>query len=105
VLGVPATALARTLDPDLGKYNTTRFNLHRNAFKTPTVRNIAQTAPYMHNGVYQTLAEVVDFYNKGGGKGLGFSLENQTLPSDKLNLTPRERKALTAFMKALSDVR
>ncbi|HLL96532.1 MAG TPA: cytochrome c peroxidase [Spirosoma sp.] len=103
VLGVPATALARTLDPDLGKYNTTRINLHRNAFKTPTVRNSAQTAPYMHNGVYKTLAEVVDFYDKGGGKGLGLSLENQTLPGDKLNLTAGEKRALTAFMKALSD--
>jgi cytochrome c peroxidase len=57
----------------------------------------------MHNGVYKTLAEVVDFYDKGGGKGLGLSLENQTLPGDKLNLTAGEKRALTAFMKALSD--
>ena len=74
---------------------------HRYAFKTPTVRNVAKTAPYMHNGVYRTLDEVVEFYNKGGGNGLGFGLENQTLPFDKLNLAPSEKQALIAFMEAL----
>jgi cytochrome c peroxidase len=48
-----------------------------------------------------TLEEVVDFYNKGGGNGLGFSLENQTLPFDKLDLTDQEKKALVAFMKVM----
>ncbi len=75
----------------------------KNAFKTPTLRNIAQTAPYMHNGVFTTLEEVVDFYNKGGGIGTGINVENQTLPSDALNLTATEQKALVAFMKTLSD--
>ncbi|MNR31613.1 Methylamine utilization protein MauG precursor [compost metagenome] len=73
------------------------------AFKTPTVRNIAITAPYMHNGVFKTLEEVVSFYNKGGGQGLGYQVENQTLPFDKLNLTVKEEKALVAFMKTLTD--
>ena len=73
-------------------------------FKTPTVRNAAQTAPYMHNGVYETLEQVVDFYNKGGGAGLGFDLPHQTLPFDKLELTDAEQKALVAFMKTLTDV-
>ncbi len=67
----------------------THSPLHLHAFKTPTVRNAALTAPYMHNGVYRTLEEVVDFYDRGGGAGIGIDLPNQTLPPDKLNLTAR----------------
>ncbi|WP_229374904.1 hypothetical protein [Fibrella rubiginis] len=89
------------MDTDLGKFNTTRINLHRHSFKTPTVRFSAKTAPYMHNGVFATLAEVVDFYDRGGGSGLGFDLPNQTLPADALHLTVAEKKALIAFLKAL----
>lgn len=101
VLGVP-DAIGK-LDSDLGKYNLTKALIHKFSFKTPTIRNAALTAPYMHNGVFKTLEEVVDFYNEGGGKGLGFSLENQTLPEDKLNLTDLEKKQLVDFMKTLTD--
>ncbi|GAB2587864.1 cytochrome c peroxidase [Spirosoma areae] len=101
VLGTPATAAGRYIDPDVGKFVLTKREPHRYAFKTPTIRNVAKTAPYMHNGVYRTLEEVVDFYNKGGGNGLGFNLPNQTLPGNKLNLAASEKKALVAFMKAL----
>ncbi|MBU0939959.1 MAG: cytochrome-c peroxidase [Bacteroidetes bacterium] len=101
VLGVPNSA--GTLDADLGKYNLTSADIHKYSFKTPTIRNIELTAPYMHNGVYKTLEEVVDFYNEGGGKGLGFELDNQTLPEDKLNLSSLEKKQLVAFMKTLTD--
>lgn len=101
VLGTPATAQNKRLDDDLGKFGSTRINLHRHSFKTPTVRFTAKTAPYMHNGAYATLEEVIDFYDKGGGTGLGFDVPNQTLPGDKLNLTVAEKKALAAFMKAL----
>jgi cytochrome c peroxidase len=101
VLGTPATAAGKTIDPDEGKFVMTGREPHRHAFKTPTVRNVAKTAPYMHNGVFRTLNEVVDFYNKGGGNGLGFGLENQTLPFDRLNLTTPEKQALVAFMEAL----
>jgi cytochrome c peroxidase len=101
VLGTPATSANRQLDPDLGKFHTTTMDPHRYAFKTPTVRQAAKTAPYMHNGVYQTLEQVVDFYNQGGGNGLGFNLPNQTLPDSKLNLSKTEQDALVAFMKAL----
>ncbi|AWG23146.1 cytochrome-c peroxidase [Flavobacterium faecale] len=102
VLGVPNTA--GKLDSDLGKYNLTQAIIHRNSFKTPTLRNIALTAPYMHNGVFKTLEEVVDFYNKGGGIGLGLAVPNQTLPADQLNLSEKEKKALIAFMKTLNDI-
>lgn len=101
VLGTPATLAERQLDNDEGRYRTTKIGIHQKAFKTPTVRKVALTAPYMHNGVYKNLDQVVEFYNKGGGVGLGIKLENQTLPSDKLNLTPTEKQALVAFMKAL----
>jgi cytochrome c peroxidase len=103
VLGVPATADGKTLDADPGRFAIDAFPQFKNAFKTPTVRNVALTAPYMHNGVYQTLEEVVDFYNDGGGAGLGLDVPNQTLPGDKLNLDDGEKKALVAFMKALTD--
>lgn len=101
VLGVPGRN--KKLDIDFGKYDLTHAEVNRYSFKTPTIRNIALTAPYMHNGVFKTLEEVVDFYDGGGGKGLGFNLPNQTLPADKLNLTPLEKKQLIAFMKTLTD--
>ncbi len=101
VLGVPDKN--KKLDGDLGKFELTGAEIHRNSFKTPTIRNVELTAPYMHNGVFKTLEEVIDFYNEGGGRGLGFSLENQTLPEDKLKLTPQEKKQLIAFMKTLTD--
>jgi cytochrome c peroxidase len=66
------------------------------------VRNIAHTAPYFHNGAYNTLEEVVDFYNNGGGAGLGLDVPNQTLPADSLHLSDQEQKDLIAFMQALT---
>lgn len=105
VLGVPATAAKKnaTLDADTGRYGFTRSEIHKYAFKTPTLRNIELTAPYMHNGVYTTLEEVMEFYNQGGGKGLNIAPPNQTLPFDKLNLTKKEIKDIIAFMKTLTD--
>jgi cytochrome c peroxidase len=101
VLGVPNQY--KKLDADLGKFDLTRAEIHRNSFKTPTLRNVELTAPYMHNGVFKTLEEVIDFYNDGGGNGLGFNLPNQTLPEDKLNLTDLEKKQLIAFVRTLTD--
>jgi cytochrome c peroxidase len=101
VLGVPGRN--KKIDVDLGKFDLTKAEVNRYSFKTPTIRNIALTAPYMHNGIFKTLEEVVDFYDGGGGSGLGFNLPNQTLPADKLNLTPLEKKQLIAFMKTLTD--
>ena len=105
IIGVPAepdTADA-TIDPDTGKYILYQYDLHRFSFKTPTVRNAALTAPYMHNGVYETLEQVVDFYNRGGGAGIGIDLEFQTLPPDHLNLTSTEINDLVVFMESLTD--
>lgn len=105
VLGIPVspdTTSAR-MDTDSGKYALYGIPHHLYSFKTTTVRNAALTAPYMHNGVFKTLEEVVDFYNRGGGAGLGFDLPHQTLPSDKLHLSPGEQEDLVAFMRALTD--
>ena len=101
ILGLPDKN--KKLDGDLGKFVITQAAIHKNSFKTPTIRNIELTAPYMHNGVYKTLEEVIDFYNEGGGLGKGFDVPNQTLPEDKLNLSDKEKKQLIAFMKTLTD--
>ncbi|MDQ8163978.1 MAG: cytochrome c peroxidase [Gemmatimonadota bacterium] len=105
VLGTPSRAVIAnaTIDPDLGRYRLTRAEPHRYAFKTPSLRNVALTAPYMHNGVYRTLEAVVDFYNRGGGAGIGIQLDHQTLPPDPLRLTTTEQRDLVAFMRALTD--
>ncbi len=101
VIGVPETNKNLALDDDLGFYWKYKEALHKGMFKTPTLRQVSMTAPYMHNGIYNSLEEVMDFYNKGGGGGLGFDLEHQTLPFDALNLTAGEQKALVAFLKTL----
>ena len=92
-----------TIDNDLGRYYLFETENRKYFFKTPTLRNIALTAPYMHNGVYSTLEEVMEFYNNGGGHGLGFDLEYQTLPTDSLHLTPSEIKDIISFMHTLTD--
>ena len=105
VLGTPASlnTLPAMIDPDMGKYLFTNAMPHQHSFKTPTLRNIALTAPYMHNGVYQTLEEVLDFYNKGGGSGLQIAIKNQTLPTEKLGLTKKETQDIIAFLQTLTD--
>jgi cytochrome c peroxidase len=83
--------------PDLGRYEISKDEKDKGAFKTPTVRNVAETGPYMHDGSQKTLEEVVEWYNKGGHK-------NEFL-SDKikpLNLTDQEKKDLVEFLKACS---
>lgn len=103
VLGVPSLQNGRQLDSDEGKYNLYRMAHQRFAFKTPTLRNVENTAPYMHNGVFKTLEEVMEFYNNGGGAGIGISLENQTLPTDSLHLSKAEQQEIIAFMKTLNS--
>ena len=104
VLGIPLNNFnpARP-DRDSGRYLVTGSPVHLFSFKTPSLRNVALTAPYMHNGVFGTLDEVIDFYNNGGGKGLGIAPANQSLSFDKLNLTGKEKKDVIAFLKSLTD--
>lgn len=104
VLGVAVNGDNTTFDNDLGrgKFHETVATL-QHSFKTPTLRNINKTAPYMHNGGYKTLKEVMNFYNKGGGKGVGFKVDNQTLSDAPLQLTDQEMDDIIEFMKALDD--
>lgn len=82
-------------DPDLGRFVVTGDEKDTGAFKTPTVRNVALTAPYMHDGSQQTLEEVVEWYNKGGHPNP--HLSDKVRP---LNLTDEEKADLVEFMKA-----
>lgn len=84
-------------EPDPGRYAVTKNDADWGAFKTPTLREIEHTAPYMHDGSLKTLEEVVDYYDKGG-------LPNRNLDSKikKLNLTSQDKSDLVAFLKALS---
>jgi cytochrome c peroxidase len=70
------------------------------AFKSPTLRNVALTAPYMHNGAFATLEEVVDFYSKGGGRDAGFEVDRQIVPFE---LSAQEKDDIVAFLYALTD--
>jgi len=106
-LGVPTFAdfkyTEQTVDADPGMFYPYKVEERRGFFKTPTIRNAEFTGPYMHNGVYETLQEVIDFYDAGGGIGIGLEVPYQTLPSDSLGLTKAERDAIISFMKTLSD--
>jgi cytochrome c peroxidase len=84
-------------NPDEGRYDMTKNPRDWGAFKTPTLREIAKTAPYMHDGSLRTLEEVVDFYDKGGS--LNQNLDRAMKP---LKLTAREKKDLIHFLQALS---
>ncbi len=105
LIGTPekSDTINAAISKDLGRFYIYKTEERKHFFKTPTIRNVEKTAPYMHNGVYKTLEEVVDFYNRGGGAGIGINQELQTLPTDQLNLTKEEQKALVAFMKTLTD--
>lgn len=83
---------------DLGRYAKKPIKLMKGAFKTPTLRNIALTAPYMHNGAYNTLTEVVQHYNRGGDP-----VENLDPNMKKLNLSNKEVGDIVAFLEALTD--
>jgi len=76
---------------------------YRFAFKVPTLRNVAMTAPYMHNGRFRTLEEVIDFYSAGGGKGAGLDLPNLDDKIRQFTLTEQERSDLIDFLGALTD--
>jgi cytochrome c peroxidase len=82
---------------DLGRYLVTKEAKDKGAFKTPTLRNVAQRDPYMHNGAFHSLEEIIDFYDRGGGAVSGKSPLLQPL-----GLTAQEKGDLLAFLKALT---
>jgi cytochrome c peroxidase len=84
-------------NPDPGRFAVTKNPADFGAFKTPTLREIEHTFPYMHDGSLQTLDEVVDFYDKGGKPNK--NLDERMKP---LHLTAQNKSDLVAFLKALS---
>ncbi len=82
------------LKTDPGRYLVTKSDKDWKAFRTPTLREIARTAPYMHNGVFKTLEEVVEFFDRGGGS------DPRKSPLLKvLHLSKKEKKALVEFLR------
>lgn len=103
VIGTPSARDNKAVDGDSGRITISKHSIHLFAFKTPSIRNIALTKPYMHNGIYKTLDEVIEFYRKGGGAGFKFNLPHQTLPFDSLQLTKTEISDIKAFLLTLTD--
>ena len=73
------------------------------AFRTGSIRNSSFTGPYMHNGVFRTMEQVIDFYDKGGGAGRKLPVPNQTLDPAPLQLTAGEKADLISFLKSLDE--
>ncbi len=104
VIGTPASpARPSVVDADSGRARIDRLPAHLRAFKTPSLRNVTLTAPYMHHGAFATLDEVMRFYNGGGGQGAGARIPNQTLSPDSLRLSDAERAAVISFLGTLTD--
>jgi cytochrome c peroxidase len=89
---------SRADEPDLGRYAHRKVAVLKGAFKTPTLRDIALTAPYMHDGSYATLQEVVEHYVRGGD-----AKENLSPNMKPLDLTAQEKRELVEFMRALTS--
>jgi len=84
------------LKKDLGRYNLTKEDFDKGAFKTPGLRHINRSAPYMHDGSEATLEDVVEFYDRGGDVA-----ENRSPFITSLDLTKQEKSDLVEFLKAL----
>ena len=97
IRGVPEE-LYRVADRDLGLYYTTKREADRGKFRTPGLRELKYTAPYMHNGAFFTLEEVIDFYERGGDDD-----PNKSPLLRALKLTAQEKKDLLAFLLSLSS--
>jgi cytochrome c peroxidase len=87
---------------DAGLYNITKKETDKGKFKTPGLRNIAVTAPYMHNGMFKTLEEVVEYYNNPK-KNVENPINIDDALKKPLGLNEREKKDLVAFLKTLTD--
>jgi cytochrome c peroxidase len=83
--------------PDLGRFEVTKDPADRGGFRTPSLRNVALTAPYMHDGSMASLRDVVDFYDKGGD-----AAANKSERMFALQLTEPEKADLIAFLRSLS---
>jgi cytochrome c peroxidase len=103
VIGAPEDKAVSRLSADSGRYKINPAFETMNAFRTGSLRNAEHTKPYMHNGVFYSLDEVVDFYDAGGGAGRKLNIINQTLSSDSLRLSFSEKKDLISFIQSLNE--
>ena len=104
VIGTPVSpARPSVVDPDSGRGGIDHLPLHVRAFKTPTVRNATLTAPYMHNGAFASLDEVIAFYDRGGGVGAGARIAEPNLEQRLASSHAPERAAIIAFLGTLTD--
>ncbi|VAX23034.1 Cytochrome c551 peroxidase [hydrothermal vent metagenome] len=90
----------RTAKEDLGLFYREKSKEHKMKFRTPTIRYTKYTAPFMHNGVFSTLNEVIDFYDEGGGENDPYF--NKTGILNVLGLTPEEKSDLVKFILSTS---
>jgi len=105
-IGTTTDPGGKRLDDDRGRFAVTGLAADDHAFKTPTLRNAARTAPYFHNGGFPTLESVVDFYDQGGGREFGHRVANQDPEVRPLRLTREQRRDLLLFLReALSEPR
>ena len=90
-------AFKDTTTPDWGRFAVTKIDRDKGAFKTPTLREVSRTAPYMHNGSFASLQEVLEFYNMGG-------IQNPYLDEEihPLKLTVQEKSDIIEFLNSLS---
>ena len=103
ILGVPEDKEYKKISADNGRYNVNPAPETFRAFRTGSIRNAEYTKPYMHNGVFNTLDEVIDFYDAGGGAGKNLDVKNQTLSPDSLKLTKIEKNELISFIHSLNE--
>jgi cytochrome c peroxidase len=88
---------------DIGRMAVTGDEADRGKFKTPSLRNIAVTAPYMHDGRFNTLEEVVEHYSSGVARTQTLDPNLAKHPEDGIRLTKEEKADLVAFLKTLTD--
>ena len=100
IIGVPELNAA---DPDYGRFEITKGEGNKYAFKVPTLRNVVLNSPYMHNGRFKTLEEVIDFYAGGGGPGAGFTEPKVDDKIHSYQISSREKEDLIAFLYSLVD--
>jgi cytochrome c peroxidase len=100
IIGVPEVD---PNNPDYGRFDVTKGEGNKYGFKVPTLRNVVLNAPYMHNGKFKTLEEVLDFYAAGGGPGVGFKEPKVDDKIHSYTITAGEKQDLIAFLFALTD--
>src|SRR5258708_309831 len=100
IIGVPDSDPQQ---PDFGRFEVTKGEGNKFAFKIPTLRNVVLNAPYMHNGRFKTLEEVLDFYAAGGGPGVGFKEPKVDDKIHTYSITSEEKQDLIAFLYSLTD--